>query len=173
MIDDEGFRANVGIIIFNDAGRLFWGRRVGMNAWQFPQGGIKREESPEQAMFRELQEETGLDPAHVDVIGSTAGWLRYRLPRRFIRRNSQPVCIGQKQMWFALRLVGEESAFNLGAGDTPEFDAWRWVHYWRPVRDVVSFKRTVYRRALEELEPLIRVPAEPSAVEPVAVQRRP
>jgi len=155
MIDEEGYRANVGIILCNDDGRLFWARRIGQDAWQFPQGGIDRAESPEQAMFRELREETGLRDQDVEVLGCTREWLRYRLPRRFVRRNQTPLCIGQKQIWYLLRMLGDETAVDLGASQKPEFDHWRWVEYWAPSKEVVFFKREVYERALAELEPLL------------------
>ena len=152
MIDEEGFRANVGIILSNAEGHVFWARRLGQNAWQFPQGGIDERESPEEAMFRELREETGLAPEHVAVLGCTRSWLRYRLPKRYVRRNQSPLCIGQKQKWYMLRLLGSEASVDLAAGDKPEFDRWRWVDYWRPAREVIFFKRQVYQRALVELE---------------------
>lgn len=155
MIDEEGFRANVGIILSNAEGHVFWARRLGQNAWQFPQGGIDERESPEEAMFRELREETGLAPEHVAVLGCTRSWLRYRLPKRYVRRNQSPLCIGQKQKWYMLRLLGSEASVDLAAGDKPEFDRWRWVDYWRPPREVIFFKRKVYQRALVELEPLV------------------
>lgn len=155
MIDSDGFRPNVGIILTNNQRRLFWGRRVGQNAWQFPQGGIRTDETPEQAMYRELEEEVGLKPDHVEILGSTKGWLRYRLPPRYIRKNSNPVCIGQKQVWFILKVVCEESHFALDSTDKPEFDDWRWVSYWTPARDVVYFKRNVYNKALQELSRFI------------------
>ena len=161
MIDEEGFRANVGIILSNGSGRVFWARRLGQNAWQFPQGGIDEAESPEEAMFRELREETGLAPEHVAVLGCTGSWLRYRLPRRYVRKNQSPLCIGQKQKWYMLRLLGSESSVDLAAGDKPEFDRWRWVDYWRPAREVIFFKRQVYQRALVELEPCL----EPAAAD--------
>lgn len=155
MIDPDGFRPNVGIILTNRERCLFWGRRVGQNAWQFPQGGINSDETPLQAMFRELQEEVGLVPDQVTVLGATRRWLRYRLPKRFIRRHCGPICIGQKQVWFMLRADCGEDAFCLDQGDKPEFDAWRWVRYWQPLREVVYFKRRVYEQALEELVPLL------------------
>jgi putative (di)nucleoside polyphosphate hydrolase len=155
VIDPDGYRANVGIILTNRSGEVLWARRVGQNAWQFPQGGILRDETPEQAVFRELNEEIGLAPGDVEVIGCTRGWLRYRLPRRLVRYDRKPVCIGQKQRWFLLRLVGEESNVRLDTTDTPEFDAWRWVSYWQPLEEIVFFKRKVYERALRELEPLL------------------
>lgn len=155
MIDAEGFRWNVGIILTNGQGRVFWGRRAGQDAWQFPQGGIRHHESPQEAMYRELHEEVGLHPRDVELIGCTRDWLRYRLPNYLIRWGSHPLCIGQRQLWYVLKLIGDESLLRLDCADRPEFDAWRWVHYWRPVREVVAFKRSVYRQALRELAPLI------------------
>jgi putative (di)nucleoside polyphosphate hydrolase len=152
VIDSEGFRPNVGIIVANDDGQLLWARRVGgRNAWQFPQGGINRGESPEQALFRELEEEIGLTDDAVEVLGTTRGWLRYRLPRRFVRKGQNPPCIGQKQKWFLLRMLADDSSVRLDLNDKPEFDHWQWVSYWYPLDQVISFKREVYRRALKEL----------------------
>lgn len=152
VIDSEGFRANVGIMLANDQGQLLWARRVGgRDAWQFPQGGIQRGESPEEALYRELHEEVGLLPEAVKVLGETRGWLRYRLPRNFIRKGQNPVCIGQKQKWFLLQLLAEDNAVRLDLNDKPEFDRWQWVSYWYPLNQVISFKREVYRRALKEL----------------------
>lgn len=151
MIDADGFRPNVGIIITNNHGDLLWARRIGgQDAWQFPQGGIQSNESPEQALYRELEEEVGLRKEHVSILGVTRGWLRYRLPARFVRQQS-PVCVGQKQKWFLLRLDVDDSLVDLTDHATPEFDQWRWSSYWYPVNNVVSFKRDVYRRALKEL----------------------
>ncbi|MDJ0860918.1 MAG: RNA pyrophosphohydrolase [Gammaproteobacteria bacterium] len=155
MIDSDGYRANVGIIIRNERGRVFWAKRVGQEAWQFPQGGIKPDESPREALFRELYEEVGLGPEHVEVTGWTRGWLRYRLPNRYVRRNCTPLCIGQKQIWYMLRFLGNEADFELDRGRKPEFERWRWVSYWHPIHEVVFFKRGVYRRALRELAPLV------------------
>lgn len=155
MIDSDGFRPNVGIILCNSQRKLLWARRIGQNAWQFPQGGIQRRESPEEALYRELQEEVGLRPQDVEVVGSTRGWLRYRLPKRLVRHHCRPLCIGQKQRWFLLRLTGNEGNVRLDLTDTPEFDQWRWVPYWHPLKEIVYFKRNVYERALRELAPLL------------------
>jgi putative (di)nucleoside polyphosphate hydrolase len=152
VIDSDGFRPNVGIIIFNDDGQLLWTKRLGQDAWQFPQGGVQRHESPEEALLRELNEEVGLDPEDVEIIACTDRWLRYRLPRHLIRQNSHPVCIGQKQKWFLLRLLSDTEKIRFDMSDKPEFDHWRWVSYWYPVNQVVSFKRKVYRKALQELK---------------------
>jgi putative (di)nucleoside polyphosphate hydrolase len=151
FIDPEGFRANVGIVLIRDDRQVFLGGRTGGRGWQFPQGGVQRDESPEQALFRELKEEIGLDSADVEVVASTRGWLRYRLPRQYVRRHGNPICIGQKQRWFLLRFVAAESRLHFDSTTEPEFERGRWVDYWTPVREVIYFKRAVYARALDEL----------------------
>lgn len=155
VIDADGFRPNVGIVLSNADGQLLWAKRIGQQAWQFPQGGIQRGERPEQALFRELNEELGLNPDDVQILGVTSGWLRYHLPQRYLRRSRGRVCIGQKQKWFALRLKASEAAIRFDACDKPEFDGWRWVDYWLPLDEVVDFKRDVYHAALRELAPLL------------------
>ncbi len=164
MIDKDGFRYNVGIILANDKGKLFWGRRIGQDAWQFPQGGMRRDETHEQAMYRELEEEIGLQPEHVEVLGVTKDWLRYRLPQRLIRHDSKPTCVGQRQIWYLLRLVGSENDLRLDFSEKPEFDGWRWVQYWYPVTRVVPFKRKVYKKALSLLKPHLADLKEPVTV---------
>jgi putative (di)nucleoside polyphosphate hydrolase len=152
VIDSDGFRPNVGIMLANDRGQLLWARRVGgRDAWQFPQGGINAGESPEEALYRELEEEVGLAPDHVELVAATRGWLRYRLPKRFIRWGQDPLCVGQKQRWFLLRMLADDSAVRLDHNGKPEFDHWQWVSYWYPLDQVVAFKREVYRRAMKEL----------------------
>lgn len=154
MIDADGYRPNVGIILLNAQGRLFWARRVHRDGWQFPQGGMRTDETPLEAMYRELLEETGLSPEQVEVLGATRGWLRYRLPQRYVRQQ-HPICIGQKQVWFLLKLVGSEDALRFDLHDKPEFDLWRWVDFWYPAEHVVNFKRDVYERALRQFAPLV------------------
>jgi putative (di)nucleoside polyphosphate hydrolase len=154
MIDEKGYRANVGIIISNPQGQVLWARRIGgANAWQFPQGGIDEGETPEQAMYRELHEEVGLLPQQVRVVASTSGWLNYDLPKQFVREYQLPLCIGQKQKWYLLELLEGDSAVSLTSSDAIEFDHWEWVSYWYPLDQVIDFKRDVYRRALKELAP--------------------
>ncbi len=155
VIDEAGYRPNVGIIIVNPQGQLFLGKRINQDAWQFPQGGIQAHESPQQALFRELKEEVGLNPADVRILGRTQDWLRYELPAHLVRQHNKPVCIGQKQIWFMLGLVGLESHIQLDLFDNPEFEAYRWVDYWVPVQEAVEFKRNVYQQALTELEPFL------------------
>ncbi|MGM0564092.1 MAG: RNA pyrophosphohydrolase [Pseudomonadota bacterium] len=156
VIDKDGYRANVAIVMLNPDNRVFWCRRIGQEAWQFPQGGMLPEESPEEAMFRELREETGLLPHHVDIVGRTRQWLRYDLPKHLIRRRSTPLCVGQKQIWYLLRFQGAEHDVRLDLADKPEFDDWCWVDFWHPPGEVIEFKQSVYQRALSELESLIQ-----------------
>ena len=155
FIDAHGFRANVGIVLIRDDRQVFVGGRPGGRGWQFPQGGIGPSEAPEQALFRELKEEVGLEPGDVEVLASTRSWLRYRLPKQYqrqeVRADGKVLCIGQKQRWFMLRFTGNDDKFRFDTTDQPEFDRWRWVDYWSPVRDVIFFKRAVYVRALDEL----------------------
>src|SRR5690606_18234914 len=154
----------------NADGRVFWARRVRRDGWQFPQGGMNSDETPLEAMYRELREETGLTPAHVDVLGVTPGWLRYRLPPRAIRRNDRLVCIGQKQVWFLLRFTGQDRDLRLDLTDKPEFDHWRWVDFWYPLEHVVTFKRGVYTRALQHLAPFARQVAGAAAVPTIGLE---
>ena len=151
MLDRDGFRPNVGIILLNQKNQVFWGKRIRTHSWQFPQGGIDRGESPEQAMFRELHEEVGLKPEHVRIVARTRDWLRYEVPDRYIRRDARGHYKGQKQIWYLLQLIGQDWNLNLRATNHPEFDAWRWNDYWVPLDVVVEFKRGVYEMALTEL----------------------
>ena len=151
MLDREGYRPNVGIVLANSLNQVFWGKRIREHSWQFPQGGINRGESPEEAMFRELHEETGLKPEHVEVLGRTRDWLRYDVPKQWVRREWRSTYRGQKQIWFLLRMVGRDSDVSLRASGHPEFDAWRWSEYWVPLESVIDFKRAVYEKALTEL----------------------
>jgi putative (di)nucleoside polyphosphate hydrolase len=166
MIDKDGYRPNVGIVLCNTRNEVFWGKRVRQNSWQFPQGGIKSGENPEQAMLRELKEEIGLLPEHVHVLGRTRGWLRYDVPKEWVRREWRSHYRGQKQIWFLLRLTGRDCDVCLRATSHPEFDAWRWNKYWDPVDAVVEFKRQVYRLALEELERFLGVDGTPKTRHP-------
>lgn len=153
VLDKEGYRPNVGIILANQRNEVFWGKRINQHAWQFPQGGIKHGETPSQAMYRELEEEVGLQRGHVRILGRTREWMRYEVPERWARRAREGAAgyRGQKQIWYLLRLVGRDCDVKLRASGHPEFDAWRWNAYWVPLEAVIHFKRDVYRQALLEL----------------------
>lgn len=144
------------MILCSNAGKLFFARRIGSdNAWQFPQGGMKENESFEDALYRELLEETGLKAEHVEILGRTKDWLKYKLPKGYVRADCYPLCVGQKQIWFLLRFLGKDGDIQLNTANKPEFDQWRWVDFWLPPEQVIFFKQKVYRQALEELEPLV------------------
>jgi putative (di)nucleoside polyphosphate hydrolase len=151
MLDRDGYRPNVGIVLCNARNEVFWGKRNKQHSWQFPQGGIEHGETPEQAMYRELEEEVGLKPLHVRILGRTRNWLRYEVPSQWMRRESRGSYRGQKQIWFLLRLVARDCDVSLRASEHPEFDAWRWHEYWIPLETVIEFKRAVYTQALNEL----------------------
>ena len=161
MIDRDGYRPNVGIVLSNGRNEVFWGKRVREHSWQFPQGGINPGESPEQAMYRELMEEVGLEPDHVKILGRTRDWLRYDVPRHWVRRDARSVYRGQKQIWYLLRLTGRDSDVSLRRSEKPEFDAWRWHNYWVPLESVIDFKREVYQAALSELARFISLRPDP------------
>jgi len=158
MLDRDGYRPNVGIILCNNRNEVFWGKRVREHAWQFPQGGIKPGETPEEAMFRELMEEIGLSPCHVQILGRTRDWLRYDVPQHWVRREWRGSYRGQKQIWFLLKMVGRDCDVSLRASTRPEFDAWRWHEYWVPLDAVIEFKRDVYHKALTELSRFLPKP---------------
>ncbi|MCX7115240.1 MAG: RNA pyrophosphohydrolase [Gammaproteobacteria bacterium] len=156
IVDKAGYRLNVGIILINPSGRLFWGRRSGHDAWQFPQGGVTKGESVEKAMYRELYEEIGLESRDVGVLAVTRRWLRYRLPKQYLRRGASPLVIGQKQKWFLLKLLTSDQKIRLDLSESPEFDSWRWIESPDPQSEVIFFKQQVYSLALKEFDPIIQ-----------------
>jgi len=172
MIDRDGYRPNVAIVLVNGKNQVFWGKRIKEHAWQFPQGGIKSGESPEEAMFRELQEETGLLPQHVKILGRTRDWLHYNVPTHWVKREWRGTYRGQKQIWFLLRLCGRDCDISLRASGHPEFDAWRWHDYWVPLEAVIDFKREVYRLGLEQLASFLEVPVRAVGISPYGRRRR-
>ena len=156
LIDEKGYRANVGMILCNDHQQLLWAKRkFPDNAWQFPQGGMQEGETLEEAMYRELNEELGLLSTDVIILQRTHDWLIYDLPEHLIRYNQKPVCIGQKQHWFLLRLLASDASICLDIHADQEFVEWTWVHYDHPTEQVIDFKRKVYKQALRELKPYL------------------
>ena len=151
MIDEEGYRPNVAIVILNGENKALWAKRVAEDAWQFPQGGVNEGESLKDAMYRELMEEVGLTPDHVEIIGQTKNWLRYDVPRKWLRRDGYNRYKGQKQIWFLLKFIGKDSDIFLTNSEKPEFDSWRWNNFWSPLEQVIDFKSEVYKKALNEL----------------------
>jgi putative (di)nucleoside polyphosphate hydrolase len=172
MIDRDGYRPNVAIVLVNSRNQVFWGKRVKEHAWQFPQGGIKPGESPEEAMYRELNEETGLEPQHVRILGRTRDWLHYDVPTHWVKREWRGTYKGQKQIWFLLRLVGRDCDISLRASGHPEFDAWRWHDYWVPLESVIDFKREAYRLGLEQLASYLEVTPRTVGLSPYGRRRK-
>ena len=155
MIDQDGFRLNVGIILAHPTGSVLWARRRGENAWQFPQGGIQSGEQPEDTLFRELHEELGISQEQVTILAKTSGWLRYRFPKSLIRPRGKNTCFGQKQRWYLLGLKDPMVTPTFDITEYPEFDGYQWVSYWYPLGQIIPFKRDVYRQALLELAPAL------------------
>ena len=157
-LDNDGYRPNVGMVIFNGHGQVLWARRVKQNTWQFPQGGIKDDESEEEAMYRELYEELGLTCHDVYIAQTSRNYHRYRVPKRMLNEYRDRNYQGQKQRWFLLGLNDDErldSAVKFNNCKHPEFDRWRWVSYWYPLRNVITFKQDVYRKILVEFAPTV------------------
>lgn len=155
MIDKNGYRLNVGMILANGQGQLFWGKRIRANGWQFPQGGVHPDETLEETMFRELAEEIGLTKKDVKILSTTKKWFHYKLPT-YLQQNQHKLFIGQKQKWFLLRLTSEENKINLRKCSKPEFNGWKWIDYWEPPKHVVYFKRDVYLKVLTEFAPIMQ-----------------
>jgi putative (di)nucleoside polyphosphate hydrolase len=172
MIDRDGYRPNVAIVLVNGRNQVFWGKRIKEHAWQFPQGGIKPGETPEQAMYRELNEETGLAPQHVRILGRTRDWLHYNVPNHWVKREWRGTYKGQKQIWFLLRLVGRDCDISLRASGHPEFDAWRWHDYWVPLEAVIDFKRESYRLGLEQLAEFLEITPRTIGLSPYGRRRK-
>ena len=173
MLDRDGYRPNVAIVIVNAKNQVFWGKRIREHSWQFPQGGINPGETPERAMYRELLEEVGLLAEHVRVLGRTRDWMRYDVPQHWIKREWRGSYRGQKQIWYLLRLTGRDSDMNLRASEKPEFDAWRWNDYWVPLEAVIDFKREVYRLGLEQLSSFLEVNPRAIGTSPYGRRRKP
>ena len=154
MIDKEGYSENVAIVIINNDHKVLWAKRANENAWQFPQGGIKSNETIEEAMFRELKEEVGIDESKIEILGRTNDWLYYDVPKNWVRKDNN-LYKGQKQIWFLLKFLGNENDIYLKNSPKPEFDNWSWVDYWKPNKEVIDFKKDVYSKALIQLESFI------------------
>ena len=155
MIDSEGYRANIGIVITNEKKQILLAKRYKQDAWQLPQGGIDKGETELEALYRELEEEVGLAPEHVSLLAKTPKWLRYELPKEHVRRKQKPTCIGQKQVWYLLKLVSRDTDISLNLHNKVEFDDWKWVDYWNPVDEVINFKKEVYEDMLKTLAPIL------------------
>ena len=151
-IKEKGYRLNVGIIVANSDGKLLYCKRKNSDNWQFPQGGIDRNEDPFLAALRELYEEVGIQKDKVNLIKESENWYKYDLPRKYKKNNFLWNDFkGQKQKWFLFKLI-EEVMIDLNNENNPEFDEFDWVDYWKPLDEIVEFKREIYKKVLSELE---------------------
>ena len=151
--DTSLYRPAAGIVVFNNEGQAWYGCRKGEKSrykWQFPQGGIDKGESPKEAALRELWEETGLRPKHVEVIGRIKDWLYYDFPPEYVGGKVGKGWVGQKQKWFAVRLKKNSAKFDLKAHLPIEFSKWRWADLEEAPLLIVPFKRDVYERVVFE-----------------------
>lgn len=155
MLDNQGYRIGVGIVLLNAHNQVFLGKRQGLDAWQFPQGGVLNHETPQQAMYRELEEETGLPADSVKIVHSSKSWLKYQFPEYLMRKFNNNKCIGQKQKWFLLSLINDDAKINLLATNNPEFESWSWVEWSEPLRRIVEFKYKVYEKFMNEFHAFI------------------
>ena len=153
MLDRDGYRPNVAIVIVNSKNLVFWGKRIREHAWQFPQGRHQsRVRRPSRRCTGSSRKKSGSVRSTSRSSAARASGCATRSRRTGSSANGAAAIAGQKQIWYLLRLVGRDSDVSLRATDHPEFDAWRWHDYWIPLESVIDFKRDVYRRALTELE---------------------
>ncbi|MGB3808792.1 MAG: RNA pyrophosphohydrolase [Parvibaculum sp.] len=155
------YRPCVGVMLINRDGLVFVGNRVqsidiGPLTWQMPQGGIDKGEEPQTAAFRELKEETGVDADKAEIIGEVADWLTYDLPPHLVGHALKGKYRGQKQRWFAMRFLGDDSDVDIAADAHQEFSEWAWVSIDELTDLIVPFKRGIYQRVVTEFTPLAK-----------------
>jgi len=151
---DLPYRPGVGILLLNNEGKVFVGHRIDTTAeaWQLPQGGIDPGESPQQAALRELEEETGVTKA--EILAESRDWFTYDLPQELVGKVWGGRFRGQRQKWFAVRYLGNDSNINI-ATEHPEFKAWRWIALEELPAQIVAFKRPLYEAIVEEFHDVV------------------
>ena len=157
-MSELGYRPCVGVMLVNEDGRAFVGRRIDNKEgdwWQMPQGGVDEGEDLEAAALRELAEETGAKPEHVNLIQQTREPIRYDLPEELIGKLWGGKYRGQEQIWFLARFSGADDDIDLNAHDPAEFCDWKWVDPEQLPELIVPFKKRVYRAVLQEFRELV------------------
>ena len=147
----EHYRPCVAMLIIKKGRVLLLERSNHPDNWQVPQGGVEERESPHDALWRELKEETGITSSSVEIASVTKDYLYYQIPCSY--RHPKQKYIGQKQVWFLLNMHGSERSIRLNQSNNPEFTRWEWVSYWNVLACIVPFKKEVYRQALVEFLP--------------------
>jgi|TARA_B100000767_G_scaffold261637_1_gene273451 putative (di)nucleoside polyphosphate hydrolase len=152
-IENLPYRANVGVMVLNKSGDVFVAQRLEhyANAWQMPQGGIDPGEAPAEAALRELEEETGINSSKVVILSETQNWISYELPANLIPKLWNGQYRGQKQKWFLMRFLGEDTDIDIET-EEPEFSAWKWIAPSALPDAIVPFKRDVYVAVLEAFQ---------------------
>ena len=156
-VEDE-YRPNVAMVVIKKGRILLLERSFHKNSWQLPQGGIEDNESAEKAMWRELEEETGIGAQHAIISARSQGYLSYKIPVKYRRKGKVikgggNTVKGQKQIWFLLKLTASDKVIHFNNMEKPEFQRWCWAPYWSAIHQAFYFKRDVYRRGLLELLP--------------------
>jgi len=151
----EGYRKNVAMVVMNNHRQVLICRRKGTENWQFPQGGIDKDELLEEAMYRELYEEVGLEKSDVSIIGKTKRAIKYDIPSSMRSKVLGGKFKGQLQTWYLLKVRDDNCSINLYCDASPEFDMFDWVSYWYPISKIVEFKKEAYREALKELREFV------------------
>jgi putative (di)nucleoside polyphosphate hydrolase len=148
-VSDLPYRPCAGVMLLNREGKVFVGQRIDntLEAWQMPQGGIDPGEDPRDTAIRELGEETGIAPEHVELIAEAPEELVYDLPADMIGKVWKGRYRGQRQRWFLFRFTGSDADVNI-ATEHPEFRAWRWSDPADLPRLIVPFKRELYEQVL-------------------------
>ena len=144
-------RTGVGVIVLNKDNKVFVGKRKDnpVDKWQMPQGGVDKGEELVDAMRRELKEETSIK--NIEIIKEIDGWLDYELPKNLLGKIWKGRYRGQKQKWFIVKFLGEESEINITT-KRPEFIEWKWVERSQLPNIIVDFKKNVYERLVVELK---------------------
>lgn len=150
---DYLYRSGVGVMLINREKKIFVGKRIDNNsdAWQMPQGGIDAGESEDEAMFRELKEETGIPDSSIRVLHKSQGHHYYNLPYKLQKKFWGGKYLGQKQRWYLAELISDEKVINIQT-ENPEFSDWKWISKDEIISAIVAFKRGLYEDIIKEFE---------------------